>query len=56
MTLTTREAATRLGVTTRRIRQMAELGDVKAKRHGRDWMIDERSLEHTKKQRERVKK
>lgn len=38
--LTTGQAAARLGLTARRVRQMATAGLVPARRHGRDWAIE----------------
>lgn len=43
-TLTTAQAAERLGVNASRVRQMILTGRLKARKQGRDWLIDERSL------------
>jgi excisionase family DNA binding protein len=43
-TLTTAQAAARLGVNASRVRQMILAGQLKARKQGRDWLIDERSL------------
>lgn len=43
-TLTTTQAAARLGVTPARVRQLIRAGRLTAKRHGTDWVIDERAL------------
>lgn len=45
MKLTTGEAATRLGVSERRIRSMIKDGRIRARKAGRDWRIDEPELE-----------
>lgn len=42
--MTTSEAAARLGVTQARIRQMILAGQLRAKKVGRDWAIEERNL------------
>lgn len=46
--ITTAEAAERLGVTDRRVRQMIEDGILKGEKVGRDYLIDEDSLEAAK--------
>jgi excisionase family DNA binding protein len=43
-TLTTVDAATRLGVTPRRVLAMIKAGRLKARRLGPIWTIDERAL------------
>ena len=43
--LTTQDAASRLGVTTARVRQLISSGRLAAHRWGRDWQIDARSVE-----------
>jgi len=53
-TLTTAEAARELGVTEQRIRQLAAAGEIKAEKHGRDWMIDAASVEERKRRKEDV--
>jgi excisionase family DNA binding protein len=42
--LTTAQAAELLGVNASRVRQMILAGQLKARKQGRDWLIDERSL------------
>jgi excisionase family DNA binding protein len=42
--LTTAQAAARLGVNASRVRQLILSGQLKARKVGRDWLIDERSL------------
>lgn len=42
---TTADAARRLAVTPARVRALIRTGHLKAVRHGRDWLIDEQSLE-----------
>lgn len=44
MDLTTEQAARELGVSTRRVRQYIEEGRLKAKKIGRDYIINSRSL------------
>ena len=44
MELTTAEAATELGVSRRRVRQYITEGRLKARKLGRDYIIDSRSL------------
>lgn len=51
-TLTTAEAARELKVTGARIRQLAAAGEIKAEKHGRDWMIDAESVEERKRKTE----
>lgn len=43
--LTTTEAAQQLGISTRRVVALIESGDLVAERFGRQWMVDERSVE-----------
>ncbi len=43
--LTTSEAAAKLGVSTRRVIALIESGDLVAERFGKQWMVDERSVE-----------
>ena len=43
--LTTHQAAERLGVSVRRVRQYIEDGRLKARKVGRDYLISKRSLE-----------
>lgn len=43
-TLTTKQAAERLGVNASRVRQLILAGRLAARKQGRDWLIDERSL------------
>lgn len=43
-TLTTAQAADRLGISPRRVRQLIKVGALTARRVGRDWLIDERAL------------
>lgn len=43
--LTTRQAAERLGVTPRRIRQLIKSGQLFATMAGRDWLVDSESLD-----------
>ncbi len=42
--LTTTDAAARLGISERRVRQLIASGALTAQRHGRDWVIDPRAL------------
>jgi excisionase family DNA binding protein len=42
--ITTTDAAARLGVSVRRVVQMIGAGRMRAKKIGRDWIIDERNL------------
>lgn len=44
VTLTTKQAAERLGVNASRVRQLILAGKLTARKHGTDWVIDERSL------------
>ena len=46
--LTTSEAAELLEITTRRVVALIESGDLRAQKVGRQWMIDERSVEQRK--------
>ena len=55
-TLTTQEAARKLGVTEQRIRQLAAAGEIKAEKWGRDWMVDTESVERRKKAMEQKKR
>lgn len=48
--LTTKEAAERLGVSVRRVSELASSGVLKAERFGRSWMIDESSVERRRAQ------
>ena len=41
---TTREAAAFLGVTRRRVQQLVKRGQLKARKVGRDWLIDDDAL------------
>lgn len=43
--LTTQQAATRLGVSPRRVLQFISDGRLLATKHGRDWLIDPESLD-----------
>ena len=43
--VTTKKAADRLGVTTRRIRAMIDAGIIPATKIGRDWMVDPEDIE-----------
>lgn len=43
--LTTTNAADRLGVTPRRVRQMLLAGQLRGQRHGRDWIIPEDAID-----------
>lgn len=43
--LTTKEAAERLGVSTRRVTELVRGGDLKGERFGRSWMVDEAAVE-----------
>ena len=54
--LTTAEAARELKVTGARIRQLAAAGEIKAEKHGRDWMIDAESVENRRKAMEQKKR
>lgn len=47
--ITTTEAAQRLGVTDRRVRQLIEEGALKGEKIGRDYLVDEESVEAAKK-------
>jgi excisionase family DNA binding protein len=42
--ITTIDAAARLNVSPRRVGQLIQAGRLKAKKYGRDWLIDERNL------------
>jgi excisionase family DNA binding protein len=44
-TISTTEAAERFQITTGYVTQLARKGVIKAKKLGRDWMIDENSLQ-----------
>ena len=46
--LSTSEAAEKLGVSAIRIRQLIQEGKIKAKKLGRDYVIDESELENVK--------
>lgn len=43
--LTTTEAAALLGVTRRRVQELIRLGTLKAEKFGRDWQVDQASVE-----------
>lgn len=43
--VTTVEAAARLGVTLHRVRAMINAGTLRAEKIGRDWLIEEHSLQ-----------
>lgn len=43
--ITTREAATRLGVSLRRVQALVATGQLPATKMGRDWLIEEADLE-----------
>jgi len=45
MPLTTEQAATRLGIKPSRVRQLCIASVLVATKHGRDWDIDEASVE-----------
>ena len=45
MDLTTKQAAAQLGITPRRVRALITIGRLKAKKIGRDWLIDSRQLD-----------
>jgi excisionase family DNA binding protein len=53
--LTTKEAAERLGVTARRIRQLVEEKKLRSTYHGRDLAIEKTSLDRLKRKREQPK-
>jgi excisionase family DNA binding protein len=55
VSLTTKEAAERLGVTPRRIRQLAKEQKIRSTYHGRDLAIEETSLNRLKRKREQPK-
>lgn len=44
--LTTAEAAAALQVTRRRVQELIRLGTLKAEKFGRDWQVDEASVEN----------
>jgi excisionase family DNA binding protein len=44
--VTTEQAAARMGISDRRIRALIKARILRAKKFGRDWMIDTTSLEH----------
>ncbi|WP_197500937.1 helix-turn-helix domain-containing protein [Mycobacterium sp. E3251] len=41
----TAEAASKLAVTDAHVRRLARNGDIEAQKHGRDWLIPERSID-----------
>lgn len=43
--LTTAEAARALKIGKRRLRELIQAGRLRARKHGRDWMIDPKDLE-----------
>ena len=43
--LSVSEAAPKLGVSERRVRQMLERGDMEGQRVGRSWIIDSKAIE-----------
>lgn len=45
MEITTEQAAARLGITPRRVRALITAGRLKAKKIGRDYVIDTRQLD-----------
>lgn len=49
--LTTAEVAARLGISPARVRQLITTGVLTAQHHGRDWMIDARSLPRAERRR-----
>jgi excisionase family DNA binding protein len=49
--LTTEQAATELGVTTTRIRQLILAGELEAEKAGRDWLIEREALESVRERR-----
>lgn len=44
MQITIAEAASRLGITATRVRQLIDLGKLPAVKFGRDWQVDESSV------------
>ena len=42
--ITTRQAAVLVGYTQRRVRQLAGTGEIDAKKFGRDWQVNKKSL------------
>jgi len=44
-TITTTEAAARLGITPRHVRHLIKTGQLPATKQGRDWLIDENDLQ-----------
>lgn len=54
MLITTRQAAERLGISPRRIRQLIKSGQLSATKAGRDWLIDSDSLDSLVKVHRRV--
>lgn len=52
--LTTREVAERLAINTSRVRQLIIRGQLKAEKHGRDWMIKAEEVERYKRERRPV--
>lgn len=43
--ITTNEASSRLGLSLRRVQQLIKTGDLRAKKIGRDWLIDPDDME-----------
>jgi excisionase family DNA binding protein len=54
--ITTTEAAALLGVTPQRVRALIKAGILEAEKWGRDWQIDEESVESRKKAMEQKKR
>lgn len=50
-TLTAREAAERLDVSTQRLRQLISAGDVRAEKHGHVWTVDPKSVDDYRRRR-----
>lgn len=48
MALTTEEAAVQLGIQSRMVRVLIKQGKLPAKKHGRDWIIEEKDLERVR--------
>ena len=49
--LTTKDVAERLGVSVRRVHALIKAGRLPAQKYGRDYLIDEKSLELVKERR-----
>lgn len=47
--LTTAEAAARLGLSPQQVRLLCRLGRIRARRHGRDWLLDAAAVEAARK-------